>query len=73
MVEVGEGEVTPKDWREAIARRMERVRHKIAVVSGKGGVGKTLVTVNLAVDLAMRGHVGRVGVLDADIHGPCVP
>lgn len=53
--------------------RMGRVRHKIAVISGKGGVGKTLVTVNLAVALAMRGRGGRVGVLDADIHGPCVP
>jgi len=53
--------------------RMGKVRHKIAVISGKGGVGKTLVTVNLAVALAMRGRNGRVGVLDADIHGPCVP
>ena len=53
--------------------RMDKVRHKIAVISGKGGVGKTLVTVNLAVALAMRGRNGRIGVLDADIHGPCVP
>ena len=53
--------------------RMEKIRHKIAVISGKGGVGKTLVTVNLAVALAMSGRNGRVGILDADIHGPCVP
>ena len=53
--------------------RMGRVKHKIAVISGKGGVGKSLVTVNLAVALAMRGRNGKVGVLDADIHGPCVP
>ncbi|MCW3992008.1 MAG: Mrp/NBP35 family ATP-binding protein [Candidatus Bathyarchaeota archaeon] len=53
--------------------RMDKVRHKIAVISGKGGVGKTLVTVNLAMALAIQGRNGRVGVLDADIHGPCVP
>jgi len=53
--------------------RMGKIQHKIAVISGKGGVGKTLVTVNLAVALAMKGRNGRVGVLDADIHGPCVP
>jgi ATP-binding protein involved in chromosome partitioning len=53
--------------------RMDKVQHKIAVISGKGGVGKTLVTVNLAYSLAMNGRNARVGVLDADIHGPCVP
>lgn len=53
--------------------RMGKVKHKIAVISGKGGVGKSLVTVNLAMSLAMKGRKGRVGVLDADIHGPCVP
>ena len=43
----------------------------IAVMSGKGGVGKSLVTVNLAAALAAKGK--RVGVLDADLHGPTVP
>jgi ATP-binding protein involved in chromosome partitioning len=51
--------------------RMDRVKHKVAVMSGKGGVGKSLVTVNLAAALASEGK--RVGVLDADIHGPTVP
>ena len=51
--------------------RMERVGHKVAVMSGKGGVGKSLVTVNLAATLAAEGK--RVGVLDADLHGPTVP
>jgi len=51
--------------------RMDRVKHKVAVMSGKGGVGKSLVTVNLAAALAAQGK--RVGVLDADIHGPTVP
>jgi len=52
---------------------MNKVKHKIAVISGKGGVGKSVVTVNLAMAFALNGRHGRVGVLDADIHGPCVP
>jgi Mrp family chromosome partitioning ATPase len=53
--------------------RMSKVGHKIAVISGKGGVGKSTVAVNLAVAFAMHGHVNRVGILDADMHGPSVP
>ena len=53
--------------------RMSKIKHKIAVISGKGGVGKSTVTVNLAVAFAMHGHANRVGILDADIHGPSVP
>ncbi len=51
--------------------RMEKIKHKIAIISGKGGVGKSTVTVNLAVAFAQKGF--KVGVLDADIHGPSVP
>lgn len=58
---------------ELLKQRMGRVKHKIAVISGKGGVGKTLVAVNLAATLAMGKGFGKVGILDADIHGPCVP
>jgi len=47
------------------------VRHKVAVASGKGGVGKSTVAVNLAVSLAAMGW--RTGLLDADIYGPSVP
>ena len=53
--------------------KMNRIKHKIAVISGKGGVGKSTVTVNLAVAFALHGQKNKVGVMDADIHGPCVP
>ncbi len=51
--------------------RMMLIRHKVLVLSGKGGVGKSTVAVNLATALAAAGR--RVGLLDADLHGPSVP
>ena len=71
--ETGETGAHEGDRERLLRTRMDKVKHKIAVISGKGGVGKSLVTVNLAVALAMKGRFGKVGVLDADIHGPCVP
>ncbi len=53
------------------AELLPGVKHTIAVASGKGGVGKSTVAVNLAVGLAQRG--ARVGLLDADIYGPSIP
>ena len=54
-----------------LALALKDVRHKIAILSGKGGVGKTVVTVNLAAALKKRGY--EVCIFDADIHGPAVP
>ena len=64
-------ETSEQDERRELASKMGRIEHKIMVLSGKGGVGKSTVAVNLAVALAMAGK--RVGLLDIDIHGPSVP
>jgi Mrp family chromosome partitioning ATPase len=57
--------------RQELESRMCRIKRKVLVLSGKGGVGKSTVAVNLAVSLSMSGW--RVGLLDVDIHGPSVP
>ncbi len=57
--------------RQRLQRRLCRINHKIVVLSGKGGVGKSTIAVNLATALALSGR--RVGLLDVDIHGPSVP
>lgn len=56
--------------RMRMAQAMAKIKHKIVVMSGKGGVGKTSVAVNLAVTLAKE---ARVGIVDADVTGPDVP
>ena len=56
--------------RAGIRERLAKVRATFAVMSGKGGVGKSAVAVNLALALAQRG--ARVGLLDADLYGPSV-
>ena len=56
---------------ESLIQRMSRIKHKIVVLSGKGGVGKSTVAVNMAVALALSGK--RVGLLDIDVHGPSIP
>ncbi|NLG28190.1 MAG: Mrp/NBP35 family ATP-binding protein [Chloroflexi bacterium] len=57
--------------KEGSALAVNRVEHVLAVMSGKGGVGKSLVTGLLAAELRRRGL--RVGILDADITGPSIP
>lgn len=57
--------------RKRIDARMADIKYKIMVLSNKGGVGKTTVAVNLATGFALQGF--RVGIMDADFHGPNVP
>ncbi len=50
---------------------LEKIKHVFVVLSGKGGVGKSTVSANLAMGLTLRGH--KVGLLDIDVHGPSAP
>jgi len=62
---------TIMEIQKKIQERMGKIKYKIAVMSGKGGVGKTTVSANLAYALALKNY--KVGLLDADIYGPDVP
>ena len=66
----GGGGQQPTDFHEP-SHALSHIKHVIAVVSGKGGVGKSMVTSSLAVAMARKGY--RVGILDADITGPSIP
>ncbi len=61
----------PKDRPQEQRKYLNSVGNIIAVASGKGGVGKSTVTANLAAGLAKKGY--KVGLIDADIHGPSMP
>jgi ATP-binding protein involved in chromosome partitioning len=56
---------------EVLKRKLDRIGHTFVVLSGKGGVGKSTVAVNLSVGLSLQGF--RTGILDTDLHGPSVP
>ena len=56
---------------QAITAKMSAIKNKILVMSGKGGVGKSTVSVNIASALAEAGY--KVGLLDIDVHGPNIP
>ncbi len=58
----------PIDDNQKIAENLQKIKHKIMIMSGKGGVGKSTVAVNLAYDLSNQGV--DVGLLDVDLHGP---
>ena len=60
-----------KIQQEKIRENIEKISHKLLIISGKGGVGKTTVATNLAFSLALREK--KVGLLDVDIHGPNIP
>ena len=62
-----------KEIKAAIEARMKNIKHKVLILSGKGGVGKSVVTANLALALAKRRGEGRIGILDGDLTGPSIP
>ena len=58
-------------YRDKILENLKKVKHKIIVMSGKGGVGKSTVAANIASSLSTKEY--DVGLLDVDIHGPSIP
>jgi Mrp family chromosome partitioning ATPase len=69
LVTIGSGAKGQEEHR--LRQNMARIRRRLVVVSGKGGVGKSTAAANLAIALSSQGH--RVGLLDVDIHGPSIP
>jgi Mrp family chromosome partitioning ATPase len=65
------GQMPGPDPDEQARQSLTRIKQKFIIMSGKGGVGKTSVSVNLAIALAGMGH--QVGLLDVDLHGPDIP
>ena len=76
------GQIGSEEWKkkegdetmenvDKITENLNKVKHKVVVLSGKGGVGKSTVASNLATNINGLGK--RVGLLDCDIHGPSIP
>ncbi len=70
QMEKSERDKEREEQDKRLTEAMAKVRHKFLILSGKGGVGKTTVAVNLSMGFALRGY--EVGLLDVDIHGPNV-
>ncbi len=70
-IEKRKKEIEKQDQR--IKTWMNKIKHKIVILSGKGGVGKSTIAVNLAIALAQKGRKNLVGIVDADITGPSIP
>lgn len=70
-IQLGDNKQAQPNPNQTIEQSLGKIKHKIIVMSGKGGVGKTSVSVNLAIALAERGL--KVGIMDVDIHGPDIP
>jgi len=60
-----------KEQEMLVREALKKIKNKVMILSGKGGVGKSTVSVCLATDLANRGY--KTGILDVDLHGPSVP
>jgi Mrp family chromosome partitioning ATPase len=69
--EAPKGQAAGPDKDQEVQASLKRIKHKMVIMSGKGGVGKTSTSVNLAIALARLGH--KVGLMDVDLHGPDVP
>ena len=67
-IQITDPKKNEEDRDKELKKRMSRIKHKIIVMSGKGGVGKTSVSVNLSYTLALTGR--DVGLVDIDLHGP---
>ena len=65
------GHADSEELDQAVNETLSKIKHKVLVFSGKGGVGKSTVSANLALSLARNG--AKVGLLDIDFHGPTIP
>lgn len=61
------------ELKAAALKNTSSIKYKFLILSGKGGVGKSIVTANLALAFSRIGFKGRVSILDGDIHGPSIP
>lgn len=64
-------EKVKSDHDALVEKSLQKIKNKFIVMSGKGGVGKTSVSVNLSIALAGKGY--KVGIMDVDLHGPDIP